>query len=153
MVIGVTIYNNKRNRRIHLADKRKEWLVEFRSKVAELTAMLTMGRFDETVLRNKIESLDNDKNAESDLKTMDEVEAFNNKTSRRLTLINEIMLLSFEDGDDIVSATNMGDLLRQVSEMQSFGEDSSTGQLARNIMTAANNIIIAKWEKIKGLKG
>lgn len=42
---------------IDLTDKHKEWLVEFRSTAAELTAKLTMGRFQETVCEVTVDVL------------------------------------------------------------------------------------------------
>ncbi|MER3318887.1 MAG: hypothetical protein RIB79_11410 [Allomuricauda sp.] len=152
-VVGVTIYNNKRNRRVHLADKRKDWLVEFRSKVAELTAMLTMMKYENTVFKNKMESFRTDKDVKIGYELLEEIQSYNKTTSRYLTLINELTLLSFEDGDDVVSSTNMGALLDELLAMQTSGEDEKASKLAVKIMSVANTIIAAKWEKIKDLKG
>nr|WP_298997256.1 hypothetical protein [uncultured Allomuricauda sp.] len=154
VVVGVTVYNNKRNRLVHLADKRKEWLVEFRSRVAELTALLTMSRFEDSILQNKKTSLDKEGDEKANYKFLEEIKSYNVVRTRMITLTNELMLLSFEDDNDAFLTTKMGDLLKVVSsfdKVQYEGEEIKTSELATKIMAASHLIVSAKWKKIKEL--
>lgn len=118
-----TGYTAKRNRRVHIADKRKEWLGEFRSKVAELLLTLTL--------------LDRKR----DLEILE----------RHNLLINELLLLSFQDMDNSDASKSMTELLQQLLAMQTDSNPDATSGNAANVMKTAHKIIDDKWKKIKNL--
>lgn len=133
-LLGVAVafstgYNARRNRRIHIADKRMEWITEFRDTITELIAVCYLAaQHPDENSRNLLE--------------------------RYLTLQNKIDLMGLTEEGPIWDEEH---IIFDISEMESFVEGNMTNQdfieLKDRILQKSQRIINEKWKKIKNLKG
>lgn len=129
VVALTTAYTARRNRRIHIADKRMEWINEFRNTITELIALCYLAAPPRD---------------ESSTKLLE----------RYLTLQNKIDLMGLTEEGPIWDEEH---IIFDISEMESFVEGNMTNQdfieLKDRILQKSQRIINEKWKKIKNLKG
>ncbi|NAY93473.1 hypothetical protein GTQ34_16295 [Muricauda sp. JGD-17] len=155
-VLISTGVSNRRNRRVHLADKRKEWLKEFRDKIAELMSLMTRIDWDEKSYYNQPdlpEKLSQEfLSIESAQFLRDGIREIKQDLNRYKQLLSELMLLLFEDGQDTESLKQMNTLLVSLADAQINRTSATEGQNKARIIEVAKTIIDEKWRKIKYLE-
>ncbi|GMN12107.1 hypothetical protein MTsPCn9_34560 [Croceitalea sp. MTPC9] len=129
IVVAITTgYTARRNRKIHIADKRMEWITEFRNTISELISVAYMA------------APPHDK---EQLKLLE----------RYLTLMNKIDLMGLVEEGPI---WNEEHIIFDISEMESFVEGNMSNQnfieLKDRILQKSQRIINEKWDKIKNLE-
>lgn len=141
VVLGVIgWYNSKRDRKVHIADKRHDWINEFRTNVAEFYTVM------------------NDAGMVNDFgghegQTRDVVRQLN------LSLNKLRLLLDPKSEHTNKLLTYMGEMIRLImveyNAIAPEGEDNYRQEIAKmdsEIYMVSEKIISEKWEKIKNLK-
>jgi len=128
VVAITTAYTSRRNRRIHIADKRMEWITEFRNTISELISVCYMA------------APPHDK---EQLKLLE----------RYLVLSNKIDLMGLTEEGFIWDKEH---IVFDISNMESFihgkmGSDEFM-DLKEIVLQKSQKIINEKWDKIKKLK-
>ncbi|MDH7444647.1 hypothetical protein [Aquimarina sp. 2201CG14-23] len=129
VVLYINTKNSNRDRRIHLADKRQQWIVEFRSTIVEL--LIEMEKVNSSI----------DNTSEQSSKYEDEISLPLIKKLHEITLLVD----SFND--------KSADLLDEIGASISLIKNDRV-QFLNNIpkiLILSKELIHHEWEKIKTL--
>ncbi|WP_127140337.1 hypothetical protein [Flagellimonas marinaquae] len=123
-----TGYTARRSRRIHVADKRMEWVTDFRNTISELISVAHMASPPRPDNANEL-------------------------LERFITLRNKIALMGLSEEGKIMDAEHISYDINRL-ELYATGDDvtSSFERLQWDILNKSQSIINEKWDKIKGLK-
>jgi len=128
VVAWSTWRNAKKDRKVHLADKRMEWITDFRNTVSELVSVAHMAAPPRPDNANEL-------------------------MERFLTLKNKLSLMGLTEPGFVWDAENIVyDFGRLESFMAEGGPSHDYDRIRATIMEKSQNIINEKWEKIKDLK-
>lgn len=136
-ILGVTVaiatgYNSWKDRRVHIADKRMEWINEFRNTISEIISVsLSYGP------------------------GVGDVERLEKLKERYNFLKHKLELLGLWENDFVYDEESifydLGNLDRQINNQAILG-DGGISSVRRNIMNKSRKIIDDKWQKIKKLR-
>lgn len=128
MVNETSLKAAEKDRKVHLADKRMEWITDFRNTVSELVSVAYMAAPPRPDNANEL-------------------------MERFLTLKNKLSLMGLTEPGFVWDTENIVyDFGRLESFMGEGGPSHDYDRIRATIMEKSQNIINEKWEKIKNLE-
>tara|TARA_R110000751_G_C13788546_1_gene481855 strand:- start:989 stop:1456 length:468 start_codon:yes stop_codon:yes gene_type:complete len=130
IVLGISNYSRSiKDRKVHMADKRYEWINEFRENVAQIL------------------SISSEINILREAGLYDEANAIFNELRLKVNLVRLMLDNNIEDSHLLLE--KLGNLL-----VHSFGHDLSQDFLAldNEVYSASQKIINKEWSRIENLK-